>query len=175
MTNRLQIVDRKLEHIPYEKQGLRLWLRVVSCSQVVEQEIRTMLREKFDMTMPRFELLATLDRVPAGLTMGELSQWLMVTKGNITGIAERLSEDGFIRRQPTPTDRRSFVVTLTAKGRKAYKEMEREYEQLLDRLFADVSEDESDMFAGVLTRVREAVEEIRSDRDKIGESTERRP
>lgn len=166
MVSQLQIVERRLEHIPHEKQGLRLWLRIVSCAQVVEQEMRTMLREKFDMTMPRFELLATLDRVPAGLTMGELSQWLLVTKGNITGIAERLSEDGYVRRQPTPTDRRSFVVTLTPKGRKAFKEMEQEYEQLLERIFADVSDDDSDNFAGVLTRVREAVEEIRSERDR---------
>ena len=117
MANHLHIVDQRLEHIPHEKEGLRLWLRIVSCTQMVEQEIRTMLREKFDMTLPRFELLSALDRVADGLTMGELSRWLMVSKGNVTGIAERLSEDGFIVREPTPTDRRSFVVTLTGKGR----------------------------------------------------------
>ena len=139
MANHLHIVDQRLEHIPHEKEGLRLWLRIVSCTQMVEQEIRTILREKFDMTLPRFELLSALDRVADGLTMGELSRWLMVSKGNVTGIAERLSEDGFIVREPTPTDRRSFVVTLTEKGRKAYKEMELEYEQLLEKLFDDLS------------------------------------
>jgi DNA-binding MarR family transcriptional regulator len=162
MNRQLQIVERRLEQIPRDKEGLRLWLRIVSCTQMVEQEIRVMLREKFDTTLPRFELLGALDRVPDGLTMGELSRWLMVTKGNVTGIAERLSEDGLIKRQPTPTDRRSFVVTLTQKGRKAFKEMEQEYEQLLDRLFADVSQDDSDMFTGVLAKVKEAVEQLRS-------------
>ena len=117
MNNNLQIVEQKLQHIPREKEGLRLWLRIVSCSQMVEQEVRNMLREKFDTTLPRFELLSALDRVPDGLSMGELSSWLMVTKGNVTGIAERLSEDGFIKRNPTPTDRRSFCVTLTPKGK----------------------------------------------------------
>ena len=119
-----------------------------------------MLRVKFDMTLPRFELLSALDRVADGLTMGELSRWLMVSKGNVTGIAERLSEDGFIVREPTPTDRRSFVVTLTDKGRKAYKEMELEYEQLLEKLFDDLSPDDSDMFTGMLAKIKESVEEL---------------
>ena len=163
MTSRLQIVEQKLQHIPREKEGLRLWLRIVSCTQMVEQEIRTMLREKYDTTLPRFELMAALDRVPDGLTMGELSGWLMVTKGNVTGIAERLSEDGYIKRTPTPTDRRSFCVTLTPKGKKHFKEIENAYEQLLDRLFSDVSLDDSDMFTGVLARVKEAVEEIKGE------------
>ena len=162
MVRQLQIVERRLEQIPRDKEGLRLWLRIVSCTQMVEQEIRIMLRAKFDTTLPRFELLGALDRVPDGLTMGELSRWLMVTKGNVTGIAERLSEDGLIKRQPTPTDRRSFVVTVTQKGRKTFKEMEQEYEQLLDRLFAEVSQDDSDMFTGVLAKVKEAVEQVRS-------------
>lgn len=161
MNNRLQIVEQKLQHIPREKEGLRLWLRIVSCSQMVEQEIRTMLRDKYDTTLPRFELLSALDRVPDGLSMGELSSWLMVTKGNVTGIAERLSEDGFIKRNPTPTDRRSFCVTLTPKGKKAYKEMEEQYESLLDKLFSGVSLDDSDMFTGVLAKVKEEVENLR--------------
>ena len=160
MVNHLHIVEQRLEHIPHEKEGLRLWLRIVSCTQMVEQEIRTMLRENFDMTLPRFELLSALDRVADGLTMGELSRWLMVSKGNVTGIAERLSEDGFIVREPTPTDRRSFVVTLTEKGRKAYKEMELEYEQLLEKLFDDLSPDDSDMFTGMLAKIKESVEEL---------------
>lgn len=161
MANRLHVVEQRLEHIPHDKEGLRLWLRIVSCTQMVEQETRTLLREKFDMTLPRFELLSALDRVPDGLTMGELSRWLMVSKGNVTGIAERLSEDGFIRREPTPTDRRSFVVTLTDKGKTAYKEMELEYEEMLDKLFNDLTPDDSDMLTGLLAKIKESVEEMR--------------
>jgi DNA-binding MarR family transcriptional regulator len=166
MNNNLQIVEQKLQHIPREKEGLRLWLRIVSCSQMVEQEVRNMLREKFDTTLPRFELLSALDRVPDGLSMGELSSWLMVTKGNVTGIAERLSEDGFIKRNPTPTDRRSFCVTLTPKGKKLYKEIEQEYETLLDKLFAGVSLDDSDMFTGMLAKVKEVVEDLREEQEE---------
>ena len=162
MTSRLHIVEQKLKHISREKEGLRLWLRIVSCTQIVEQELRTMLREKFDMTPARFELLTALNRVTNGLTMGELSTWLMVTKGNVTGIAIRLSEDGYITRRPTPDDRRSFVVTLTKKGKQIVNEMELAYEQLLDQLFVEVSIDDSDTFTGVLAKVTEAIEEKRA-------------
>lgn len=168
MASPLQIFERKMENIPRDKDGLRLWLRIVACTQMVEQEIRIMLREKFAMTLPRFELLAALDRVPDGLTMGELSRWLMVTKGNITGIAERLSEDGFIKRQPTPTDRRSFVVTLTPKGRKLFKEMETQYERLLDEVFVEISIDDFDSFTGVLAKVKEVIENLREQQGRAG-------
>jgi len=168
MASPLQIFERKMENIPRDKDGLRLWLRIVACTQMVEQEIRVMLREKFSMTLPRFELLAALDRVPDGLTMGELSRWLMVTKGNITGIAERLSEDGFIKRQPTPTDRRSFVVTLTPKGRKLFKEMETQYERLLDEVFVEISIDDFDSFTGVLAKVKEVIENLREQQGRAG-------
>ena len=168
MASPLQIFERKMENIPRDKDGLRLWLRIVACTQMVEQEIRFMLREKFAMTLPRFELLAALDRVPDGLTMGELSRWLMVTKGNITGIAERLSEDGFIKRQPTPTDRRSFVVTLTPRGRKLFKEMETEYERLLDEVFVEISIDDFDSFTGVLAKVRDVIETLREQQGRTG-------
>lgn len=164
MTNRLQIVEQKLKYISREREGLRLWLRIDSLTQMVEQEIRTMLREEFDTTLPRFEVLSALHRIPDGLTMGELTNWLMVTKGNLTGIAERLSEDGLIKRKPTPTDRRSFVVTLTKKGEGAYEEMEEAFEGLLDQLFLDISLDESDMFTGVLAKVKERIEDLREEK-----------
>lgn len=168
MASPSQIFERKMENIPREKDGLRMWLRLVACTQMVEQEIRVMLREKFEMTLPRFELLAALDRVPDGLTMGELSRWLMVTKGNITGIAERLSEDGYIKRQPTPTDRRSFVVTLTPRGRKLFKEMETEYERFLDSIFGEISIDDIDSFTGVLARVKEVIDSLREQQGRVG-------
>ena len=157
MSNHLQVVEDRLAKIPHDKEGLRSWLRLISCTQLVEQEMKTMLRDKFDTTLPRFEFMAALDRVPDGITMGELSRWLMVTKGNITGIAERLSEDGFISREPTPTDRRSFCVTLTTVGRTEYKRMEAEYEALLEEIFADLTLEDTDMFMGLLAKLKEAV------------------
>ncbi len=165
MTNQLHVVEERLDNIPRDKEGLRIWLRIVACTQMVEQEIRTMLRERHATTLPRFEMLAALDRVPDGLTMGELSRWLMVTKGNVTGIAEKLSEDGYITRQPTPTDRRSFVVKLTPRGKRFFGQMEADYEQLLEGIFTELTDDDSDAFTGVLAKVKEAVQARREERE----------
>lgn len=162
-SNHLQVVERRLAQIPQDKEGMRTWLRLISCAEMVEQEIRGMLREQFDTTLPRFEFLAALDRVPDGITMGELSLWLNVTKGNITGIAERLSEDGFIKREPTPSDRRSFCVTMTQKGRKAYKRMEAKYQELVEQIFSDLSLEESDILMGLIAKIKEGVLRNRAD------------
>jgi len=159
--DRLQVVREKLENIPVGKDGLRLWLRIMTCSQMIEEQIKAILRDEFSMTLPRFEVLAALDRVPDGLSMVELSRWLMVTKGNITGIAERLSEDKFITRKPIPTDRRSFCVTLTDEGRELYRQMADRYEQCIDEIFTDISQEEMDAFMGLLSKTKEAVDSFK--------------
>src|SRR6478735_2858684 len=82
--------------------SLRSWLRLLECSTLVEGEVRRRLRDEFDTTLPRFDLLAQLDlaqreRVP-GLTMSELSRRLMVTNGNLTSLVERLVHERLISR-----------------------------------------------------------------------------
>src|SRR5690349_22343434 len=67
-------------------EALRLWLRLLTCTQLVEKQVRTQLREQFDTTLPRFDLMAQLERSPEGLKMNELSRRMMVTGGNVTGI-----------------------------------------------------------------------------------------
>ncbi len=76
------------------KDELRLWLRLLSCTTLIEREIRRRLREQFHTTLPRFDLMAQLDKMPDGMSLGELSQRLMVSNGNITGLVDRLVEGG---------------------------------------------------------------------------------
>ena len=162
--NKLEVLQTKLRHIPADEEGLRLWLRLVDCTRLVEEEIRQALRETFAMTLPRFEVMSAINRVPDGLTMSELSQWLMVTKGNVTGIAERLSEDGYIKRRPTPTDRRSFCVTLTAKGQRLVSRMQAEHERIVEQIFDGLGLEDNDMLMGILARIKDEVEQLRSGR-----------
>ena len=91
-----KVAERPDDH----KTELRLWLRLLTCTTLIENEVRRRLRDKFDITLPRFDLLAQLDRAPNGMTLGELSQRMMVSNGNITGLVERLAEQGLIRRRP---------------------------------------------------------------------------
>src|ERR1700761_7464393 len=92
---------------------LRLWLRLLTCTTLIEGEVRTRLRARFGVTLPRFDLMAQLERAPEGLTLGDLSRRMMVSNGNITGLVERLVESGHIVRVPHVADRRIVYVRLT--------------------------------------------------------------
>lgn len=105
---------------PGQKDELRLWLRLLTCATLVEGEIRTRLRRDFDTTLPRFDLLAALDRAPAGLTLGDVSRRMMVSNGNVTGLAARLEAEGLVERRARPGDRRAQVLRLTARGRREF-------------------------------------------------------
>ncbi len=107
------------------KTELRLWLRLLTCTTLIENEVRRRLRDNFDITLPRFDLLAQLDRAPNGMTLGELSQRMMVSNGNITGLVDRLVEQGLIRRRPLPNDRRVQIVSLTPEGQREFRAMAR--------------------------------------------------
>lgn len=115
-------------------QALKVWLRLLACTNRIESTIRNRLRAEFATTLPRFDLLAQLERHPEGLTMGELSQRLMVTGGNVTGITDQLEAEGFVVRAPHPTDRRAWSVKLTAAGRRQFRRMAATHEQWIVEL-----------------------------------------
>ena len=117
-------------------QALRLWLRLLACTGMIESEIRGRLRADFGTTLPRFDLMAQLERHPSGLRMSELSRRMMVTSGNITGITDQLVDEGLVRREPDPSDRRAFVVKLTPAGRRLFDRMAAAHEGWIAELFA---------------------------------------
>jgi DNA-binding MarR family transcriptional regulator len=117
-------------------QALRLWLRLLACTGMIETEIRGRLRAEFGTTLPRFDLMAQLERHPNGLRMTELSRRMMVTSGNITGITDQLVDEGLVRREPDANDRRAFVVKLTPAGRRAFDRMAAAHEGWIVELFA---------------------------------------
>jgi DNA-binding MarR family transcriptional regulator len=120
-------------------QELRLWLRLLTCTQLVEKQVRAQLRERFDTTLPRFDLMAQLERAPEGLKMKELSHRMMVTGGNVTGITDQLVAEGLVDRAEVEGDRRAYRVRLTAKGRRLFNEMAHQHEQWIVQAFAGLS------------------------------------
>jgi DNA-binding MarR family transcriptional regulator len=119
-------------------QALKLWLRMLSCTVRVEDAIRSRLRTAFGITLPRFDLMAQLERHPEGLRMGELSKRMMVTGGNVTGIAAQLEGEGLVVRVPDPQDGRAFMIMLTQAGRVAFGEMAAVHEGWVAELFQDI-------------------------------------
>jgi DNA-binding MarR family transcriptional regulator len=119
--------------------SVRLWLRMLSCTNRIESFVRQKLQANFDTTLPRFDLMAQLERAPQGLKMSELSQRMMVTGGNVTGITDGLEKEGLVVREVDPSDRRVFRVKLTAEGQKQFRRMAAEHEQWIIALFDGMS------------------------------------
>ncbi len=135
-------------------QAIKLWLRLLTCTNLITAEIRTRLREEFDTTLPRFDLLAQLERHPEGLRMGELSRRMMVTTGNVTGITDQLEAEGLVRREVDLQDRRSFTVKLTPQGRKVFGEMARVHEGWVIEFFSGLSASERDGLFALLGKLK---------------------
>jgi DNA-binding MarR family transcriptional regulator len=152
--------ETRLATPPHDhRDELRLWLRLLTCATLIEGEVRGRLRTRFDVTLPRFDLMAQLERAPQGLTLGELSQRMMVSNGNITGLVERLVETGHVQRIPHATDRRIAYVRLTADGLAAFAEMAREHAGWIAALFAGVPQGELVTLLDGLGRLKQAVRE----------------
>ncbi len=136
-------------------QSLRLWLRMLSCTTRIENEIRSRLRTTFGITLPRFDLMAQLERHPDGLRMGELSRRMMVTGGNITGITDQLEREELVVRVQDARDRRASAVKLTEAGKAAFAEMAAVHERWIEEMLADVpGEDKAAMIALLSTMKR---------------------
>lgn len=135
----------------------RLWLRLLACTTLIEGELRRRFREEFDFTMPRFDVLAQLDREPSGLVLGELPKRLMVSAGNLTPIVDRLVEDGYITRTPSNLDRRVQIVCMTVEGRKAFRRMAKSHGSWLAELLAGFPADRLDGVTGELDELKGAV------------------
>ena len=122
------------------KDELRLWLRMLTCSTLIETDIRNRLREEFKTTLPRFDLMAQLDKSVVGMTVGEVSQRLMVSNGNVTAVVAGLVTDGLVDKRSAPQDRRVQILTLTAQGRKVFRAMAERHEDWIAELFAGLDQ-----------------------------------
>jgi DNA-binding MarR family transcriptional regulator len=145
-----KVAERPDDH----KTELRLWLRIFTCKMLIEGEVRRRLRDDFDVTLPRFDLMAQLDRAPNGMTLGELSQRMMVTNGNVTGLVDRLVAQKLIVRRPSPTDRRAQIVSLTAEGRRAFRAMARANGNWIAEILADLSAGEINELMRLLDKTK---------------------
>ena len=125
-----------------DKPELRLWLRLLTCTNLLEGEIRRRLRQEFATTLPRFDLLAQLDRTSGGLTLTELSNRMMVSNGNLTGLVDRLVGNNLVERLPDPDDGRSTRVALTALGKKHFDAMTPAHESWINGMLEGLDKDD---------------------------------
>src|SRR3954470_7676967 len=143
-----------------DHRALRIWLRLLTCTQMIERIVRGRLRERFGTTLPRFDLLAQLERYPEGLKMNALSRLLMVTGGNVTAIVDQLEKEGLVERLDEPADRRAFRIRLTRAGDKSFAEMARAHETWVVELLAGMSRREQDELLKLLAKVKQHAAEV---------------
>jgi DNA-binding MarR family transcriptional regulator len=151
------LADRESALARDDKLELRLWLRLLTCTSLIERRVRARLREAFGTTLPRFDLLAQLDRAPDGLSMGGLSSRLMVSNGNVTGLADALAREGLVAREPDPADRRSSRVRLTPAGKRAFDAMTPAHEEWIDRMMAGLDRAEMAQLLALLGKLKRSV------------------
>ena len=149
--------DRESALASDTKLELKVWLRLLTCTALIEREVRQNLRERFDTTIARFDLLSQLDRAPKGLTMGELSSRLMVTNGNVTGLTDALVREGLVSRAPEPSDRRSLRIRLTSAGKHSFDAMTPVHERWIDRLMAGLTRAEMARLLELLGRLKQSL------------------
>jgi len=134
--------------------ALKLWLRLLACSTQIETEIRKRLRARFGITLSRFDYLAQLHRHPEGLRMNALSRYLMVTGGNITGLTDELEKEGLVQREPSPQDRRAFVLKMTPEGRGRFEQIAAEHEGWIVELLGGLKAGERKTLHALLGTLR---------------------
>lgn len=155
ITNDVSPEEDHLASTADQHQALRAWLRLLSCTTLIENHVSSRLRSEFDTTLPRFDLMAQLARFPEGLFMSKLSQLLMVSGGNVTGITDTLEREGLVERIMLPEDRRARKVRLTAKGHAAFDQMAVVHETWIEGWLNGLSEQEQQHLYALLGKLKQ--------------------
>jgi len=158
MTSKPAIVE-KHDGALDERASVRIWLRMLSCTMTIEKLVQRRLGADFASTLPRFDVLAALDRSDEGMTMSELSRALLVANGNVTAIVQSLLRDDLVVTTQHPTDKRSSIVSLTAAGRAHFSDMATAHHGWLDDLFANLSPEEGDALYAALGHLKSSLGE----------------
>ncbi len=137
---------------------LRAWLRLLTCTTIISARVRQSLREKFATTLPRFDVLAQLARVPKGLLMSELSQRLMVTGGNVTALVDRLETEGHVSRESDKSDRRKQIIRLTDQGHRRFEAMAPAHQTWIDDMLAGMDRQQLENFYALLGALKTSIE-----------------
>ncbi len=148
-----------------KKDSLRTWLRLLACESRIEQRLRSLFRENFQVTLPQFDVLSELEHAKSELTMSELSRELMVSNGNITGVIDRLVKMDLVERRRSEHDRRIQHIALTKAGSREFDRMAKQHEEWVAHLLQDLSREEMRQLQSLLRKARSSVSRSSGDLD----------
>ena len=139
------------------KQSLRLLLRLLACQTLIKKDVRLRLRSEFNITLPKFDVLAELEHAGEPITMSQLSRKLMVTNGNITGLVDRLVKEGYVSRQVDNCDRRIQRISLTETGDRLFRRMAKQHEKWITQIFGKMPMEEIVQLTELLQHARNQI------------------
>ena len=142
------------------RQHLRLWLKLLKTSGTIEALLRNRLKNECDTTLPRFDVLAALDHHPNGLRMSELSSFLMVSNGNVTGIANRLVDEGLVTRRSGEEDARVNILKLTDTGKAQFADMAAKHAAWVDEILSPLDDQKMQEITGMLDQIQRRVGDL---------------
>lgn len=157
LTEPVSLLPEKHDDAVSEPAAVRLWLRLLTCSLTIEKRIRRRLVEEFDTTLPRFDVLAALDRRKDSMTMGELSQALLVTNANLTALVRQLQSQGYLEMKRDPEDRRSWLVSITKTGRSHFRKVATEHHHWIMGMFSGMSATHSEQLYALLAELKDSL------------------
>lgn len=140
-----------------DRTEVRVWLRLLSCSMIIEKRLRGRFVDKFETTLPRFDVLAAIERYPEGATMGELSRSLLVSNGNVTALVRQLESDGYVASRPAAEDRRSSIVQLTSRGREHFATLADAHHRWIAQMLAGMSLEEKQGLHELLATLKSSI------------------
>jgi DNA-binding MarR family transcriptional regulator len=136
--------------------ALSVWVRLLKAHGLLLREVRRRVPER--LTLPQFDVLAQIHRKPEGMMPRQLTQELLVTAGNLTGIVDRLVRLGFAERRPVPEDRRAVRICLTGRGRRLMQRAIPRHSRDLEAMLGRVPAADLTRLRHLLGRVSRALE-----------------
>lgn len=149
-----------LESLPEDAYHRRAWLALLRAYSRIERELMQFIAQKYDSSLPRYDVLTALAMSPNGLTMGDLATILKVSKGNITGVVRRLKSDGLVKKVTSREDRRVQSVTISPQGQRLWEEMHEDYDRIITELLSAQSEQQLQALITTLERTIRSVNEV---------------
>lgn len=140
-----------------DRSSIRLWLRLLSCTMVMEKRVKRRFADQFGATLPRFDVLAALDRHPDGMTMGALSSSLLVSNGNVTALVQTLLRDGHVEMSASPADRRASIVRLTPPGRSHFAALAEAHHGWIEAMFAGLDCEQREALYNLLGALKASI------------------
>ena len=139
------------------REALRTWLRLLACESRMEQRLRSLFRENFNVTLPQFDVLSELEHADRPLTMSELSRELMVSNGNITGVIDRLVRMQLVERRRPDHDRRIQQIALTPAGAREFRRMAGRHAEWVNDMLDGLSQKDMRQLQALLLKTRDSI------------------